>query len=242
MDTPFAARQARCMIALGAWLLFSSSACQAGPLLVYEPGLPSITGINGTLAYDASTGDFQSQSTPLVFVLPDSSFAFIDNGSLSVDLTVDKNGDFVSNGMGLALTGSVTLDGQTFTGDAMNPLLFGPVTAFGEQQPAGPPPFVFNGFFTVQGGALTQTMGGVFGGFPVGSTGAFTLEAEDVTGGILGNFQQSFSSSSVKSTVETVTPEPGTRVLALIGASIVGCGAWLRGRRPGRARSHARMG
>ena len=220
---PISTAPTRRAIALGALslLLLAPPVARAGQLLDYTPGLPSITALNGTLAYNASTGDFSSTSTA-AFIVTSSDFGFFDDSSmLNIDLIVKKDGDFVSNGTGLVLTGSVMVDGQAYTGDASSPLLSGVITAFGSQV-AGPPSLSFDGFFTVQGGAMS----GLFG---VGSTSAFLLEAESVTSGILGDYQADFSSDSVKATVSTVTPEPATATLALIAAA-VGGGAWLRKR------------
>jgi hypothetical protein len=224
------------LLALGVPLLLSPSVAHAAFLPIsFAPGAPTISGSNGTLSYNAATGDFSESLTgaSLVyaapFVLPRGFATF--SGSLAIDLKVDKGGNFVSNGNGLLLTGTVTINGATFSGPtAANPLLSGTITNFGAP-PAGPPSLTFDGTFVVTGGVLTQTMTGtggqpVFGGFPVGGPGGFLLVAENVTGGTLGDFTQSFSSSSVKPTVgDLVVPQPGSLVLLLTGAVLLAGGA-----------------
>ena len=122
-------------------------------------------------------------------------------------------------------------------------LLSGPITAFGADPP-GPPTRAFNGFFLIQGGALTQTItlsggGTVFGGFPVGGQpGGFLLLAENVTSGILGNFAQDFASTNGKSNIGVATPEPGAWILAGTGAATLA--GWGRLRRRGSLASRSR--
>ncbi len=209
-------------------LLFVSSTCRADFLLPvnFEPGAPVVLGNNGNLTYTFSSGAFHSSSTPITFgapfVTPRGFATFSGSPRLTIDVIVNHNGDFVSNGTGLKLTGTVTINGATFTGDDTNPLLFGAITNFGADL-AGPPTRTFDGYFTITGGALTQTQNGtggtpVFGGFRAGESGAFILNAENVTGGTLGNFSQNFASSSVKSSTGVLVPEPSGLALLLSGA------------------------
>jgi hypothetical protein len=219
-------------------LFLTASTCHAGSLLNlnFVPGAPVLLGNNGTLAYNVANGDFAGTLTPLTynapFVLPHGFALFTGSPQLGIDLTVDQNGNFVSNGAGLTLTGSVTINGATFASSTGNPLLFGAITQFGTQQPAGPAPFDFNGVFTIQGGVLTTTQGSVFGGFPVGRSGGFIIEAENTASGILGNFTQSFSSSTVKSNVGLLVPEPAALTQVLAGAVTL-AGWWLARRQGG---------
>ena len=197
----------------------------AGPLLPldFQPGAPIVSGSNGGLSYNASTGDLNATlSGPTLLYAAHSvpnGFALISNGSLTIDLMVDHNGNFVANGTGVTLKGTVTINGAVFTGT----LLTGTVTAFGSD-PAGPPTRDFDGLFTVTGGALTQTETGdggqsVFGGFSVGSKGAFDLFAENVTSGTLGDFTHDFLSTRDKPLIGE-TPEPGTLALMVTGATL----------------------
>ncbi len=220
-------------------LLWSPATARAGLLPInYIPNSPQVGGSNGSIAYTASTGDFKvalsaaslQYTAPLILKAP---FFATFTGVLSIDLTVDHNGNFVANGTGVSLTGTLTLsklqDGATpvtFSGT----LLTGTVTNFGAQM-AGPPSLSFDGYFSVTGGALTQTMtdskgNSVFGGFSVGQLGGFQLVAENVTSGTLGDFTSSFSSSSVKPTLGMLTPEPGTLALWLTGG--LGLLSWRR--------------
>jgi hypothetical protein len=207
-----------------ALLVLAAPNCRADLILSFNPGSPTILGNNGTLAYNASTGNFDAVLTPLTynaaFVLPRgfATFAASPAAQLTIDLTVDKNGNFVSNGTGLSLTGSVTINGQTFASSPGNPLLTGPITDFGSQAPAGPAPFNFEGVFSITGGVLTTTKGTVNGGFQIGTPGGFILNAENTTSGILGDFQASFSSSSVKiNPLGSLVPEPGSMVQMITG-------------------------
>jgi YD repeat-containing protein len=127
------------------------------------------------------------------------------------------------------VTGAIDLDGDGLddvTGDAADPVLYGRVTAFGAES-AGAPTRVFNGLFEVDGGRLTGTValsggGSVSGGFSVGPSGVFFLQAETVTAGTLGDFTADFASDGVKSQVGTVVPGPASWVLAVAGLGGVG--------------------
>lgn len=228
------------------WIL----ACVVGLLLAEEParcradlfpftfvpGGPSVIDINGTLTYDATSGHFQDASTASTlnasYILP-RGFAPISSGTVNIDLFVNQNGQFVSGGAGFTLLGSVTINGNMISGlTAADPLLQGSITTFGADLP-GPPTRSFNGLFTVRGGALTKAGTGQSGSpvFSLGSLGGFLLSAENVTSGILGNFTQNFSSSSVKSTDgSAMVPEPGALTLALVALAATGGWGWVRGR------------
>lgn len=218
------------MSALGALCLLAPSTGRADLLPVnFLPGAPVVSGSNGGLSYNALTEDFHVTLTgpsliyAAPFVLP-RGFAPISSGSLALDLMVDHNGAFVTNGTGLRLTGTVNVNGAVFTGT----LLTGTITDFGSEA-AGPPTRTFDGLFTITGGTLTATEAGsggkpVFGGFPAGGPGGFILSAENVTSGTLGDFTRDFSSSSVKPEVGVATPEPSSWVLLLTSALMLG--AW----------------
>lgn len=217
----------RLALTFGVLFLLPPSPCRADLLPVtFQSGAPIVSGSNGSLSYNASTGDFHltltgpSLTYAAPFVLP-RGFALLSSGSLTIDLIVDQTGNFVANGTGLTLTGSVTINGAAFSGT----LLTGTITNFGSD-PAGPPSHNFDGYYTITGGSLTTTKTGtggaqVFGGYPIGAAGGFLLDAENVTGGTLGNFSQNFSSSSVKPSVGVLAPEPRTLVLSLIGTALL---------------------
>jgi hypothetical protein len=213
-------------------VLFFAALPARGDLIpiVFGPDAPVVFGANGTLSYDAGSQVFHAETAPIAFTAPFASggFAFVDNGNSIIDLKVDNNGAFAANGSGVSITGSIDIDGDgdyDVVGTTANPLLTGTVNAFGADL-AGPPTRSFDGLFDITGGLLTQQItltggGQVFGGFPVGQTGGFILSAEDVAAGILGNFAQSFSSSSVKVNVGVAVPEPSSAVLALVGAAVL---------------------
>jgi hypothetical protein len=73
--------------------------------------------------------------------------------------------------------------------------------------------------------------GTLFGGFPLGALGAFDLSAENVTGGILGDFSMDFSSDSVKDEEGLTIPEPSSWALALLGGTELGILDFVRRRR-----------
>jgi hypothetical protein len=226
-------RRFELLLSLSVLGLLSPSTGRAGSLPVtFQPGGPIVSGSNGGLTYNSTTGDFNVTLTApsLVyaapFVQPRGFTVF--SGSLLIDLMVDHNGRFAANGTGLKLTGSVTINGAVFNGSGATPLLTGTITDFGSDV-AGPPTRSFDGFFSITGGLLTQTETGsggnpVFGGFPLGRAGGFLLSAENVTSGTLGDFSRSFSSSSVKPEVGVATPEPSSLALVLTAAVVLG--AW----------------
>jgi hypothetical protein len=196
----------------GLMLLLTAAPGRAG-LLQFQLGTPVVFSGNGSLTYNATTGEFQSTLTPLTYnspSLPGGFVTFSGQGQTTIDLFVNHNGNFQNNGTGFTLTGQVTLGTHTFN----DTLLTGDITAFGADA-AGPPTRAFNGLFTITGGQLTQNNGG----FTVGETGGFILFAENVTSGTLGDFTQSFTSSSVKGPAGPAVsgPEPATLLLGLVG-------------------------
>ncbi len=223
-------------LALGAFYLLVPSTGRAGLLPVtFQPQGPVITGSGGGLTYNAGTGDFNATLTgsTLVYAAPfvqPSGFSQF-SGALTIDLQVNKNGQFVANGTGVKLTGTVSINGATFTGTNAKPLLTGSITDFGSTA-AGPPTQTFDGYFTITGGALTQKQPGtggkpVFGGFTAGTAGGFILSAENVTSGTLGDFSRDFSSSSVKPGIGPIVPEPSSLILSLTAAVAFGTsGLW----------------
>lgn len=206
----------------------------------FYPDSPVISGggFTGNVNYDANSGDFDFTLTNkfLEYGAPfvQGHFALF-TGTLDIDFKVDQNGNFVSNGTGLTLTGTLTINGTKFTGTAADPLLTGDITAFGSE-PAGQPTGTFDGLFTIDGGLLTAPpppgSGAVFGGFPLGATGGFLLSAENATSGTLGDFASSFRSSSVKPSVGVATPEPSGLALVLAAAGVLGAWGLRRKRLP----------
>jgi hypothetical protein len=206
--------------------------------ITFAPGGPTVQGLAGTLNYDATTGHFQASAPAATLnasYLP-RGFALISNGTVSIDLFVDQNGNLVSGGTGVTLTGSVTINGKLISGlTPSDPLLQGTIRAFGSD-PAGPPTRSMDLIYLVAGGELTTpgtSNNPSLGAFPVGSPGGALLSVENVTSGILGNFSQSFSSTSMKPLIGTIiVPEPGAWALGLFATvGFVGFG-WLRSRGP----------
>jgi hypothetical protein len=225
-------------LALAVPFALAPSPCRADLLLPldFASGAPTVAGSNGGLSYNATTHDLNATLTApsltyaAPFVNPGQGFAFITAPKLVIDLMVDNKGNFLGNGS-VALTGTVTFklaDGGsvTFAGTtSANPLLSGTVTAFGAD-PAGPPSRTFDGYFTITGGALTQTQldskgNPVSGGFPLGDRGGFALFAENVTGGTLGDFTRNFSSSNDKPLVGVLVSGPSSLVLLLSAAVVL---------------------
>jgi hypothetical protein len=215
-----------------------------------DPNGPTIQGVFGTLSYsyDAGTGEFQSQTIPTALgaaSLPDPMFAlfdFIIPGTTTIDLFVNADGSFNSNGSGLSISGgSLTLpDGTMVSG----PFLTGTITAFGADPP-GPATRNFDGLFQVTGGSLTAPIALNSGGslpalFTVGQTGGFFVSAEDVTSGTLGDFTSSFSSDSVKDEEGAlIVPEPSSLFVGLAGTGLVL--GWVAARKAARAACPTKM-
>jgi hypothetical protein len=203
--------------------------CHAGGLLPFtlSNSDPVIEGVNGLLTYTRATGNFHAVYDAVSFTNPSFVGTFSPGSKVTLDFFVTPNGMFLRNGTGVSVTGSVDIDGDGIP-DATGLLLSGPVTSFGAQPPA-PPPVTFNGLFTIAGGGLTDTIplsgGGTTAGYPLGGLGGFILSAENVTNGILGDFQADFSSSNGKILVGVAVPEPGTWALAASG--VVGLGLCL---------------
>jgi hypothetical protein len=211
-------------------------------LLTFSTGGPDILDTNGSLTYNQSTGEFQSVTSSLTLTadalasLPGSpSFVFFDPGSsMTIDLQVNSSGGFVSNGTGVTLTGSIDFDGDG-NSDVNGTLLQGHIINFGAQT-AGPPTWVSNGLFVIDSGLLTQTINLSGGGtldplYSVGELAGFTIYAESVTGGTLGDFTADFSSDIVKDNVDPVVPEPPMVILGLVGAGLLGIRGWRSRRR-----------
>jgi hypothetical protein len=230
-------------LGLGLVLALGSPQCHADLLQFgFEPNGPIITGIAGNLTYSAATGNFHSTAVAITYApapAPGGAAFFSPGSRITIDLFVDTSGAFKNNGTGITITGSLDLDGDG-TPDVSSVLLAGAITAFGAQ-PASPPTWTADGLFTVQGGALTQNNiplsggGSTSGGFSIGEIGGFILFAENVTSGNLGDFNQSFSSNSVKTQLGPVAvPEPPAWVTCLTGAAmlaVLGClaGRWRTG-------------
>ena len=106
-------------LALAVQFLLAPSICCADTIPVtFMSGDPVVSGSNGGITYNATTGDFNatlsgsSLDYAAPFVLPRGFSLF--SGSLIVDLTVDHNGNFLASGTGLTVTGSVTINGALF--------------------------------------------------------------------------------------------------------------------------------
>jgi hypothetical protein len=215
---------------------------------VIDPGAPDILGADGTISYDAVSHLLHAEAAPFTFTAPYVSgpFAFVDGGNTTVDLSVDNSGNFLSNGSGVKITGSVDVDGDglyDLVGTNSMPLLQGNIFAFGADDP-GPPTRSFDGYFVVTGGLLTQSItltggGTTPGGFTLGDSGGFDLVVEQQVSGILGDFSNGFSGTPVKPEFGRLAsvPEPGSAIMALSGATVL-VGATLA--RRSRTRNHGK--
>jgi hypothetical protein len=213
----------------GLSLLGSDRPSYGGGLLpfTFDPDAPTFLGANGSLSYDASTGEFRGSALALTLsspFLPGPGFdRFSGRPQVSFDLFVNPDGTFQKDGTGFDLTGTLSVGGTSVTGT----LLSGDFTAFGAEPP-GPPTWVANALFDTTGGLLTQphpladgtTLPTLFptGGAPVG----IDFFVENVTSGTPGDFTQSFISSKVKPEGGPISaPEPASGVLAPVGLIVL---------------------
>jgi hypothetical protein len=228
---------------LAACALLLPSPSRAGYLpLTLDPSGPTTEAVFGSLFYTASSGDFNANGflvTSLTQTGPKPTLNgfFTPSSSLTIDLTVDSNGNFVSNGLGFLLNGEVDFYDPTFTtiiesvGDSNNPLLLsGTFTNFGlapgsPNNVPGGAPTTFDMLFRATGGLLTSQPLVENNGKPVYSVGqtlGVILVAEDATNGSLGDFKSDFSSDSVKADAgPPAVPAPPAAVLALIGSAVL---------------------
>ena len=225
----------RFLMGIGALVALNPVESRAGGLIPWaiDPNRPYIRA-DGSLTYDASTGDFNVQAAGLFFAsnnLPGGNTQVpIAGGAAVIDLTVDKSGNLLSVGS-LTLTGSIDLD-QDGTADVGGTLLTGEVTQFGAAA-AGPAPWEFDGLITITGGALTQSSVPLSGGgsfsdlFAVGEVGGFDLVVGQQVSGTLGDFMSSFNGSSIKGPVFGASlPEPSS--LALCGLGLLALSGYAR--------------
>lgn len=121
--------------AAGLLLLGPDRPCYGQGLLpfTFDPNGPTFLGTNGSLSYDASTGEFQGTGLPLTLsspLLPGSGFVrFSGNPQLSFDLFVNPDGTFRRDGAGFDLTGTLSIGATNISGT----LLSGDFTAFGAE-------------------------------------------------------------------------------------------------------------
>lgn len=200
--------------------------------IMLDSNKPVITGVNGTLTYNAMTGNFHSETAAVAYTSPAFPFGSFSSGMTTIDLNVDAAGNFVSSGTGLTTAGSLDLDGDSID-DVSGTLLFGRVLNFGADA-AGPPTVAFNGTFAVEGGALTQPIllsgGGMAAAeFVIGrDVGGFFIFAENVSSGTLGDFSADFSSDNTKDLIGAIVPEPASWLLGLVGVGTLLGRRWCR--------------
>jgi hypothetical protein len=221
-------RLAGIVCAAGLLLLGPGRLCQGGDLLAFQldPNGPAVAGINGRLTYNAATGEFSASVVPLTFSsldLPGGGFLRFTGGTETIDLFVNPDGSFRTDGTGMQLDGTLSIGGTTISGT----LLQGGITAFGAESP-GPPVRMFNGLFDITGGLLTAPIPLLGGGtlpsqFPLGgAAGGFILFAETATQGTLGDFTRDFDSSKLKKIDGlALVPEPASWVLSLIAGLVL---------------------
>jgi hypothetical protein len=234
-------------LAVGVLVLVSAGQTRGGGLvpITFDSNRPTIVATDGSVTYDATSGDFNVQATGLFFNsmhlpngVPD---VPITNDSVVINLTVDQSGNLFAPGT-ITVTGAMDID-QDGHNDVSGTLVTGAVTAFGAAA-AGSAPWEFDGLFNFTGGALTQSSIHLSGGgtftdlFKLSDTGGFDLVVEQQVSGILGDFLSSFSGNTPKGiAVGVAIPEPGSAVLLLVGTA--GGAAGLRLKRFG---ARARVG
>ncbi len=125
----------------------------APPIISYDS--------NGQITFDAGTGQFNVDATPLTVTFPDSSFAFVDAPrALRIRLLVDGGGVASSNGGtdDLVIEGSIDADGDTVV-DYSGTLLTGKIHAFGFLD-TGTAVDSFDFLFDVTGGSMAALFTG----------------------------------------------------------------------------------
>jgi hypothetical protein len=235
MGQNISTRLAGIVWAAGLLLLGPGRLCQGGSLLPFQldPNGPAVAGINGGLTYNAATGEFSASVVPLTYSsldLPGGGFIRFEGGRETIDLFVNPDGTFRTDGTGMQLNGTLSIGGTTISGT----LLSGEITKFGAES-SGPPVREFNGLFDITGGLLTAPIplrgGGILSSqFPLGgAAGGFLLFAENATRGTPGDFTRDFSSGKVKKLDGlALVPEPASWVLAAIASLVLSTVGFVR--------------
>jgi hypothetical protein len=221
-------RLAGIVCAAGLLLLGPARLCHGGSLLNFQldPNSPVISGFNGSLRYNATTGELVAIVDPLIFTSPNppgGGYARFRGGTETIDLFVNPDGTFRRDGTGMQLNGSLSIGGTIISGT----LLTGEITAFGADPP-GSLPFTANLLFKPEGGLLTQPIPLAGGGilpiqFPLGGAeGGIDLFAEKRIRGVPGDFTRDFDLSKLKKLEGlTLVPEPASWVLGTIGLVVL---------------------
>lgn len=168
-------------------MALSGSALSAALLNVTQDAPIINFNSNGQMSYDAVTGAFKVDATPLAITFADENFAFIDAPrAFRIRLQVDSAGNASSNGFAddLAIEGAIDVDGDG-TADYSGLLLAGKISAFGylnTKTNTDSYDFIFN----VTGGNLA----GLF----AGGQAAVTLTSENSS--FTGAFTSSFAGNA----------------------------------------------
>jgi hypothetical protein len=212
-------------VALLAFQLGSPSAI-AGLIPIDFSDQPVIAAGSGSLQYDSVNQQLTAAVTPLAYVGASAELGTFDlaESTLTLELAVDAQGELTALGGSLLLSGQLDVDGDGTT-DASGTLLEGTISELGVE-PSGGPPWAFNAFYDVDGGALTGLLtlsggGTVQGGFRPDRIGALIVFANNLADGVLGDFSAGFGSSSVTANVGLLIPEPATGTLAVLTLALV---------------------
>jgi len=202
------------MLVLGSFSTVSASLVGVGPLIADQ--YPDIIFDNiGTINYTASDDQFDLAAIDLTIAYSPTEYYSIFGVAMSMNLTVDGDGDIVGTGTMTEIVGetSVTIRGETYTSGTV--LLAGSVHAFGWGDTANASGYWdFDFLMNNVSGALIDD-----GLWPDNVDIGITATAEQLNGWT-GSWDSDFELNKVKGDKAPI-PEPATMCLLGLGALLI---------------------